>query len=52
MEEYMESELSGIFRVKLATKNIVRGFLGTQFMHISVNKHCLFKFTTFKFYNN
>ena len=28
MEEYMESELSGIFRVKLVTKNIVRGFPG------------------------
>ena len=36
MEEYMESELSGIFRVKLVTKNIVRGSLGTQFMHMRV----------------
>ena len=34
MEEYMESELSGIFRVKLVTKNIVRGSPGTQFMHM------------------
>ena len=33
----MESELSGIFRVKLATKNIERGSLGTQFMHMRVN---------------
>ena len=33
MEEYMEYELSGIFRVKLVTKNIVRGSPGTQFMH-------------------
>ena len=33
----MESELSGIFRVKLATKNIVRGSPGTQFMHMRVN---------------
>ena len=33
----MESELSGIFRVKLVTKNIVRGSLGTQFMHMRVN---------------
>ena len=32
----MESELSGIFRVKLATKNIVREFPGTQFMHVRV----------------
>ena len=36
MEEYMESELSGIFRVKLVTKNIERGSLGTQFMHMRV----------------
>ena len=33
----MESELSGIFRVKLVTKNIVRGSPGTQFMHMGVN---------------
>ena len=37
MEEYMESELSGIFRVKLITKNIERGSPGTQFMHTRVN---------------
>ena len=36
MEEYMESELSGILPVKLVTKNIVRGSPGTQFMHIRV----------------
>ena len=36
MEEYVESELSGIFRVKLVTKNIVRGSPGTQFMHMRV----------------
>ena len=36
MEEYMESELSGIFRVKLVTKNIVRGSPWTQFMHMRV----------------
>ena len=30
----MESELSGIFRVKLVTKNIVHGSPGTQFMHM------------------
>ena len=38
----MESELSGIFRVKLVTKNIVHGSPGTQFMHIRVN-HRLIK---------
>ena len=32
----MESELSGIFRVKLVTKNIERGSPGTQFMHVRV----------------
>ena len=32
----MESKLSGIFRVKLVTKNIVRGSPGTQFMHMRV----------------
>ena len=34
----MESELSGIFRVKLVTKNIVRGSPGTQFMHMRVKQ--------------
>ena len=34
----MESELSGIFRIKLVTKNIVRGSPGTQFMHMRVNE--------------
>ena len=44
----MESELSGIFRVKLITKNIVRGSLGTQFMHMRV-KSCFRKlFQKFK----
>ena len=38
MEEYMESELSGIFQVKLVTKNIDRGSPGTQFMHMRVNE--------------
>ena len=32
----MESELSGIFQVKLVTENIERGSPGTQFMHMSV----------------
>ena len=40
MEKYMESELSGIFRAKLVTKNIERGSPGTQFMHMRVNNEC------------
>ena len=36
IEEYMESEFSGIFWVKLVTKNIVLGFSGTHFMHMRV----------------
>ena len=32
----MESELSGIFPVKLVIKNIERGSPGTQFMHMRV----------------
>ena len=44
----MESELSGIFRVKLVTKNTVRGSQGTQFMHMRVKAFIkLFQF----FYN-
>ena len=39
MEEYMESELSGIFWVKLVAKNIVLGSSGTHFMHMRVNKY-------------
>ena len=34
----MGSELSGIFPVKLVTKNIVRGSPGTQFMHMRVKQ--------------
>ena len=34
----MESELSGVFRVKLVTKNIGRGSPGTQFMHMRVKE--------------
>ena len=48
----MESELSGIFPVKLVTKNIVRGSPGTQFMHMRVKTDIkyflLIKFITFK----
>ena len=36
MEEYMKSEYSGIFRVKLVTKNIVLRSPGTHFMHMRV----------------
>ena len=36
LEEYVESELSGIFWVKVVTKNIVLGSLGTHFMHMRV----------------
>ena len=38
MEEFMESENSGIFRVKLITKNVVLGSSGTHFMDMRVNK--------------
>ena len=47
MEEYMETELSGIFRVKLVTKNIECGSPGTQFMHMRVNSILWHKKGTF-----
>ena len=34
----MESELSGIFRVKLVAKNIVLGFPGTHSAHMRVTE--------------
>lgn len=34
MEEYMESEFPGIFRVELIPKIIVLGSLGTHFRHM------------------
>ena len=40
----MESELSGIFRVKLVIKNIVRGSSGTQFMHMRVKEEKIPKY--------
>ena len=47
MEEYMEFEASGIFRVKVVTKNIVSVSLGTHFMHKSVKKsYCNFMMTS------
>ena len=39
MEEFMESEHSGIFRVELVNKNVAIGLSGTHFMHLSVNFH-------------
>ena len=39
MEEYMESEPSDIFWVKLVAKNIVLASPGTHFMHMRVKKH-------------
>ena len=39
MEEYLESELSGIFRVKLVAKNIVLGSSGTHFTHMKVKMY-------------
>ena len=36
MEEFMESEDSGIFRVELVTKNVELGSSGIHFMHMKV----------------
>ena len=36
LEEYMEPERSGIIQVKVVTKNILLGSLGTHFMHLRV----------------
>ena len=36
MEEFMESEHSGIFRVELVTKNVVPGSSGTHFMRMGI----------------
>ena len=36
MKEYMESEFSGSFLVKMVAKNIVLGYPGTHFMHMRV----------------
>ena len=36
MEEHMGRELSGIFRAKMVTKNIVLRSQGTHFMHVKV----------------
>ena len=37
MEEYIESELSDIFQIKLVNKNIAFVFSGTHFMYMKVN---------------
>ena len=36
MEEFMESEHSGIFQAELVTKNVVLGLSGTHFLHMRV----------------
>ena len=41
MEEFMESEHSGIFRVEMVTKTVVLGSLGTHFVIIGVNLNLL-----------
>ena len=40
MEEYIKSELSDIFKVKLVTKNIMVGFPGSYFMHKRGKSYC------------
>ena len=37
-EKFIESEHSGIFRVKLVTKNVVLGSSGIHFMHMMVKR--------------
>ena len=37
MEEYMESELSDIFLVKLVAKSIMLGSMKSNFIHMGVN---------------
>ena len=39
MEEFMESENPGIFRVELVTKNVVFGSSETHFMHLRIKNH-------------
>ena len=55
MEEYMESELAGIFPVKVVAKNIMRGSPGIQFMHMRVKgvglKICLFSYGDTSFFS-
>ena len=35
----MESDLAGIFQVKLVVKNMVLGYPGTNFMQMKVNEN-------------
>ena len=42
MDEFVESEHSGIFGVELVTKSVVFGSSGTRFMHMMVNRGILF----------
>ena len=41
MEDYMESEFTGIFQVKLVAKNIMFGSRETHFMHMRVKQSFL-----------
>ena len=38
MEEYIKSEPSGVFRVKLVVKNTALGYPGSHFMQMRVKK--------------
>ena len=41
-EEYMESKITGIFRVTVVAKNILLGSLGTQRQGVFLKKHTNF----------
>ena len=43
MEEFMESEHSGIFRVALVTKNVVPGSTRTLFKYVRVKRSKILK---------
>ena len=49
MDEYMESEPSGIFWVKLVAKNIVLGSPETHFMHMKVKGGHIFSNMEYSF---
>ena len=42
MEEFKESEHTGIFRVELVSKNVVPGSSRTHLMHMRVNAELIF----------
>ena len=52
LEEYVESELSGIFWIKVVTKKIVLGSLGTHFMHMRVKGYHRYNYTKKKNLNS